>query len=154
MILKNREITKWDELLSIMNEAEVCYLGLTDGDQPYVVPFNFAIHEKTIYLHSDNVGYKLEILAKNPKVCANFNSGNELFYRHEQVACSWGMKYKSVNAFGKIEFIDDYQQKYQVMKYFMLKYAGKDYEFSEPSIKNVKIMAIRVDKFTGKKYGY
>lgn len=154
MILRNREITKWKEMQAIIDEAEVCYVGMTDGDQPYVLPFNFSIRDETIFLHSDNVGYKLDLIEKNPKVCINFNIGNELFHRHQQVACSWGMKYKSVNAFGKIEFIEDYDEKYQIMKEFMQKYAGESFEFSKPAIKNVKIMAIQVEKFTGKKYGY
>ena len=69
-------------------------------------------------------------------------------------ACDWGMKYKSVNASGEVEFVTDYDDKYQVMKMIMLKYSGEDYEFSEPSIKNVVILKIRVSEFTGKKYGY
>ena len=64
------------------------------------------------------------------------------------------MKYKSVNASGEVEFVTDYDDKYQVMKMIMLKYSGEDYEFSEPSIKNVVILKIRVSEFTGKKYGY
>jgi len=154
MILRNREIKKWNEIQAIIEETEVCYVGMTNGDQPYVLPFNFSIRNRTIFLHSDNVGYKLDILNKNPRVCINFNIGNELFFRHKEVGCSWGMKFKSVNAFGKVQFIEDYDEKYQVMKDFMQKYAGQDFEFSEPSIKNVTIMAIQVDEFTGKKYGY
>lgn len=154
MILKNREIKQWKEMQAIIQEAEVCYVGFADDDQPYVLPFNFSLRDQTIYLHSDNEGHKLEVVNKNPKVCINFNIGNELFYRHKQVGCSWGMKYKSVNAFGSIQFIEDYDEKYMIMKEFMQKYAGEDFEFSEPAIKNVKIMAIQVEKFTGKKYGY
>ncbi len=154
MILRNREIKKKAELEAIINEAQVCYVGFSDNNQPYVLPFNFAYHNDTLYLHSDNVGYKLEIIQNNPSVCLNFNTGNELFHRNKEVGCSWGMKYKSVNAFGTISYVEDYAEKYQIMKAFMLKYAGEDYEFSEPAIKNVRIMKIPVDRFTGKKYGY
>ena len=154
MILRNREIVKDSEKEEIIHEADVCYVGMTDGDQPYVLPFNFAYRDQTLYLHSDNVGYKLDLWKKNPKVCVNFNTGNELFYRNKEVGCSWGMKYKSVNLIGEIDYVEDYDEKYQVMKDFMLKYAGEDYEFSEPSIKNVKIMKIKVISMTGKKTGY
>lgn len=154
MILRNREIIKEEEMHSIINESQVCHLGLVDDDQPYILPFNFTIRDQSIFLHSDNIGYKLEIIKKNPKVCINFNVGNELFYRHKQVGCSWGMKYKSINVFGKIQFIDNYDEKYLVMQEFMLKYAGEKFEFSEPSIKNVKIMEVKIDRITGKKYGY
>ena len=154
MILRNREISKVLEMEDIINEAEVCSVAMVDGNAPYVLPFNFAYKEQCVFLHCDVEGHKLDILRKNPAVCMNFNTGNELFHRHKQVGCSWGMKYKSVNAFGDAEFVEDYDQKYAIMKLVMLKYAGEDYEFSEPSIKNVVIMKINVKEFTGKKYGY
>lgn len=154
MNLRNREITKRPEMDSIINEADVCYVGFVDDGQPYVLPFNFAYRDDQIFLHCDNVGHKLDILAVNPNVCVNFNTGNELFNRNKEVACSWGMKYKSVNVYGKAEYIENYDQKYQIMKDFMLKYAGENFEFSEPSIKNVKVIKIPVERITGKKYGY
>lgn len=154
MILRNRQITKLPEMEDIINDADVCSLAMVDGDKPYVLPFNFAYRDETVFLHCDTKGFKLDLLRQNPSVCINFNTGNEIFHRHKQVACSWGMKYKSVNAFGEVEFISDYEIKYAVMKLFMLKYAGEDYEFSEPSIKNVVIMQVKVREFTGKKYGY
>jgi hypothetical protein len=64
------------------------------------------------------------------------------------------MKYRSVNVFGRVEFIDDYDEKYRIMKLVMLKYAGEDYEFSEPSIRNVVIIKVNVGRVTGKAYGY
>ena len=154
MNLRNREIKKRPEMDSIINEADVCYVGFVDKDQPYVLPFNFAYRDEQIFLHCDNVGHKLDILGVNPRVCINFNTGNELFNRNKEVGCSWGMKYKSINVYGKAEFIEDYDEKYRVMKDFMMKYAGEDFEFSEPSIKNVKVIRIRVESITGKKYGY
>jgi nitroimidazol reductase NimA-like FMN-containing flavoprotein (pyridoxamine 5'-phosphate oxidase superfamily) len=154
MILRNREITKFPEMEAIINEAEVCTVAMVNGNKPYVLPFNFAYQDSVVYLHCDTKGFKLDLLRNNPSVCINFNTGNELFYRHKQVGCSWGMKYKSINASGQVEFLENYDEKYRVMKLFMLKYAGEDYEFSEPSIKNVVIMKIAVSEFTGKKYGY
>ncbi len=139
---------------AIINEAAVCYAGLSDDNQPYVLPFNFAYHDDCVFLHCDNIGHKLDIWNKNPRVCLNFNTGNELFSRNKEVGCSWGMKYKSVNIFGQVVDVTDYQEKYQIMKFFMLKYAGENYEFSEPAIKNVKILRIPVLEMTGKKYGY
>ena len=154
MILRNRQINKIPEMEAIINEAEVCTMAMVEGDKPYALPFNFAYQDQCLFLHCDTEGHKLDLLKKNPSVCINFYTGNELFYRHKEVGCSWGMKYKSVNLFGDIEFIEDYDEKYAVMKLFMLKYAGKDYEFSAPSIRNVVVMKLGIKEFTGKKYGY
>ncbi|MCK9324845.1 MAG: pyridoxamine 5'-phosphate oxidase family protein [Bacteroidales bacterium] len=154
MMLRPRILSKQTEIDQIINEAQTCYVGLANENNPYVVPMNFAYESGVVYLHADTKGLKLDILKNNPSVCINFNVGNELFYRHKEVGCSWGMKFKSVNLFGNVEFIDDYDEKYRIMKLVMLKYTGENYEFSEPSIRNVVIMRIKATKMTGKVYGY
>jgi nitroimidazol reductase NimA-like FMN-containing flavoprotein (pyridoxamine 5'-phosphate oxidase superfamily) len=153
-MLRPRFLSKDTEMDDIIREAQVCYVGMADADGPYVLPMNFAYENKTLYLHCDTHGRKLDILRENPSVCVNFNTGNELFYRHKEVGCSWGMKFKSVNLHGKVTFVEDYEEKYRIMKMVMKKYSGEDYEFSVPSIKNVIVMSITADKLTGKVYGY
>lgn len=138
----------------IIHEAQVCYLGMSDDNNPYVLPMNFAYESGVFYLHAAPEGHKLDVMKANPNVCLNFNTGNEVFHRHKEVGCSWGMKFKSVNAFGKAVFIDDYSEKYRIMQLFMVKFSGETYEFSEPSIRNVAVIRIDVDKMTGKVYGY
>jgi uncharacterized protein len=154
MILKPSTLSNLSEMEAIINEATVCYVGMSDEAGPYVLPMNFAFENGRIYLHAAPQGHKLDIIRCNPAVCINFNVGNELFHRHKEVGCSWGMKFKSVNAHGKVRFIDDYQEKYRIMKLVMLKYAGENYEFSEPAIRNVVVMQIDIEKLTGKVYGY
>jgi len=152
-MLKPRLLTKLSEMEAIISEATVCYVGMADETGPYVLPMNFAFESGRVFLHAAPEGHKLDIIRKNSAVCINFNIDNELFYRHKEVGCSWGMKFKSVNAHGKVRFIVDYQEKYRIMKLFMLKYAGQDYEFSEPSIRNVVVMQVDIEKLTGKVYG-
>jgi nitroimidazol reductase NimA-like FMN-containing flavoprotein (pyridoxamine 5'-phosphate oxidase superfamily) len=154
MILRPRLLSKISEMEAIINEATVCYVGMSEDSGPYVLPMNFAFESGRVYLHADNQGHKLDVLYKNPAVCINFNIDNELFSRHKEVGCTWGMKFKSVNVHGKVRFIDDYQEKYRIMKLVMLKYSGQDYEFNEPSIRNVAVMQIDIEKLTGKVYGY
>jgi hypothetical protein len=147
-------LSKEEEMVRIINEAQVCYLGMSEDNSPYVLPMNFAWEPGVFFLHAAPEGHKLDVLRSNPRVCLNINIGNELFHRHKEVACSWGMKFKSINAFGKASFIEDYDEKYRIMQLFMIKYSGETYEFSEPSIRNVTIIRIEVEKMTGKVYGY
>ena len=154
MNLRPRMLSKKEEIEKIISEAQVCYLGMSENSNPYVLPMNFAWEDGAIYLHAGPEGHKLEVLKANPNVCINFNTGNELFHRHKEVGCSWGMKFKSVNAFGKAVFIEGFAEKYRVMQLFMVKFSGESYEFSEPSIRNVAIIKIEVERLTGKVYGY
>lgn len=154
MNLRPRTLSKTEEIDQIINDAQVCYLGMSENNIPYVLPMNFAYEPGVLYLHAAPEGHKLEVLAANPNVCININIGNELFHRHKEVGCSWGMKFKSVNIFGKAVFIEDYAEKYRVMQLFMIKFSGESYEFSEPSIRNVAIIRVEIGKITGKVYGY
>ena len=154
MNLRPRILSKTEEIENIINEAQVCYLGMSENNIPYVLPMNFAYEPGVLYLHAAPEGHKLEVLEANPNVCININTGNELFHRHKEVGCSWGMKFKSVNIFGKAGFIEDYAEKYRIMQLFMIKFSGESYEFSEPSIRNVAIIRVEIGKITGKVYGY
>jgi hypothetical protein len=147
-------LSKTEEMEKIINEAQVCYLGMAEENHPYVLPMNFAYETGAFYIHAAPEGYKLEVLKANPDVCLNINTGNEVFHRHKEVGCSWGMRFKSVNAFGKAASVEDYKEKYRIMQLFMSKFSGETYEFSEPSIRNVAIFKISIEKMTGKVYGY
>jgi nitroimidazol reductase NimA-like FMN-containing flavoprotein (pyridoxamine 5'-phosphate oxidase superfamily) len=154
MNLRPRMLTKKEEFEMIINEAQVCCLGMAEDNVPYILPMNFAYESGVFYLHAAPEGYKLDVLKANPNVCININTGNELFHRHKEVGCSWGMKFRSINIFGKACFIDEYAEKYRIMQLFMTKFSGEAYEFSEPSIRNVAIIKIEAAKMTGKVYGY
>ncbi len=54
----DREITDLLEIESILYHAIVCRIGLTDGNEPYVVPVSFGYEEGTIYFHSAPEGKK------------------------------------------------------------------------------------------------
>lgn len=143
------------EMLHIIDECDVCYMGLVDEDMPYVLPFNFAIDGETLYLHSAPEGRKMDVLRKNNQVCITFSTGHKMYFQNENVACSWGMLFKSVITWGKVEFITDLAEKEKCLNLFMMKYSGKtDFSYSLPSLKNVNVMKIQIDKMTGKKRGY
>jgi uncharacterized protein len=138
----------------VIDKCEVCYIGMIDFDnKPYVLPFNFGYEDGIVYLHSAPIGKKIEVLKTNPDICVTFSTDHKLFHRHEQVACSYGMKYKSVLITGKVEFIEDYDEKVRVLNIIMRKYAGKDFEYNAPAVNNVavyKVIPVKTEtKFSG-----
>ncbi len=139
----------------IIDKCEACYVAMIDTDnKPYVLPFNFGFADDCIYLHSAPAGKKIDALQKNPEVCVCFSTDHQLFHRHEQVACSYGMRYKSVLASGKVEFIEDFDEKVRVLNIIMRKYAGQDFTYNPPSVNNVAVYKVVVDKFETKYSGY
>ncbi len=153
--MASRMLKDPERIHQIINKCEVCYLGMVDEQgAPYVLPFNFGYEQGIIYLHSAGTGRKIEILKQNPQVCVSFSTDHEPFHRHEPVACSYGMRYRSALAFGKVVFIEDYQEKERILNVFMRKYAGREFSFNAPAVNNVAIYKVEIARLEGKESGY
>jgi uncharacterized protein len=153
--MKRRTITDPREIEEIIRKCQVCHVAMAnpEGD-PYVVPMNFGFEDGVIYLHSAQSGKKTDILKKNPRVCIAFSTDYMLRAQSEQVACSYSMKYRSILAYGKVEFIGDPEEKTAVMNRVMRQYTSREFTYNPPSIREVCCYRIRVERFDGKAFGY
>ncbi|PKP10091.1 MAG: MFS transporter [Bacteroidetes bacterium HGW-Bacteroidetes-4] len=141
------------EIEIIIKKCQVCHVAMVDpAGKPYVLPFNFGYNDGTVYLHSDYKGKKIAILKDNPSVCINFSTDHEMFLAHEQVACSYGMAYRSVLVYGEVEFIEGREAKTEAMNIFMKQYVTRDFTYSNPAIDNVCLYKVKIQDFQGKMY--
>jgi uncharacterized protein len=151
---KVRIIANETEKEEVIKKCDCCYVGMVDEQNlPYVVPFNFGYRDKYIYLHSAPEGKKINILRKNNRVCIAFSTDHQMYHQHESMACSYSMFYKSVICYGKVEFIDNFEQKVEAMNIIMQQYTGKDFTYSVPSINGVRVYRVLVEEMTGKEFG-
>jgi nitroimidazol reductase NimA-like FMN-containing flavoprotein (pyridoxamine 5'-phosphate oxidase superfamily) len=126
----------------------------TKDGMPYVVPMNFGLYEENIYLHSAQAGQKIDILKENPNVCVCFTTDHKMRWQNEDVACSYSMKYRSIRAYGKVEFIHDAEEKISALNIIMRKYTDREFQYNDPSIREVLCWKVNVDKWEGRVYGY
>ena len=153
--MKHTILHNQEDIDSIIKKCKVCHVSMVDeNNMPYVVAYNFGYKDGVVYLHSSKEGKKIDILRNNPNVCISFNTGHELRYQSEQVACSWSMKYRSVIAYGKVEFIEDIEAKRDFLSVVMGNYADRAFTFNEPALREVCTYKVKVEKFTGRIYGY
>ena len=153
--MKSRPLSLQEELDRIIQKCDVCYIGMVDPqNEPYVLPFNFGYREKTIFLHSARAGKKIDILKENNSVCVAFSTDHELRWVNEEVACSWGMRYRSVLAYGKVVFIDDYDEKVEALNVIMSNYSDLNFQYNKPAVDDVQPIKVIVDKMEGRAYGY
>lgn len=138
---------------AIMRKCDICFIGVCDGDIPYVLPMNFGYRDKVIYLHSAPEGRVINVLNKNSNICVTFSTDHELVFQNQEVACSYRMKSKSVVAFGKVEFIEDMDEKREALNIIMEQYSGDEFKYSDPAVRNVKMWKVPVDKMTCKEFG-
>ncbi len=139
---------------SIILHCDTCFVGITDLEgNPYVIPMNFGYEDDVLYLHSGPEGSKLEMLERNNHVCITFSSGHKLVYRDEQVACSYSMRSDSVICRGKVAFIEDMDEKCRALDIIMRHYTDRQFVYSDPAVRNVRVWRVPIDQITGKELG-
>lgn len=146
-------ITDRNEIDAILKQCKTCYVAMSENDQPYVIPMNFAMDGDRVILHSAQHGRMWETIKKNPKVCINWTLGEELAWQDEQVGCSYRVKSKSVNIEGTAEIVDDFEEKERIVRQFMTQYSELPFKFSAPAIKNVGVLLVPISKITAKEFG-
>ena len=148
LVIKNRE-----QIDQIIRACKTCWLAMSVNDIPYVLPLNFALDGNSVILHSAQNGRMWETLKKNPNVCINWTLGEDLTWQDVKVGCSYRVKSKSVLVDGKVEFVDDFDEKTRCMQLLMAQYSDREFKFSKPAIENVGIIKVAIDKITAKEFG-
>ena len=148
-----REITDKAEIMSIIEKCDVCRLGLSDGNIPYVVPMNYGYEyagdKLTLYFHSAKEGRKLDIIARNPMACFEMDCSHRLV--ESEQACSYTMEYDSIIGSGKIHICSEKTEKITALSLLMQKYAmGREFNFPDQAIERVTAFRLDVTEFAVK----
>ncbi len=147
-------ITDKAEMESIINQCDICFIGLTEKDgTPYVIPMNFGYLDGDIILHSAPEGKHVGLLELSNRICVTFCSDRKLAYQHPDVACSYSMTSKSVVCKGSVSFIDDLDEKEKALNSMMQKFSNKNFKYSAPALRNVRVWRVTVDEMTSKAFG-
>jgi nitroimidazol reductase NimA-like FMN-containing flavoprotein (pyridoxamine 5'-phosphate oxidase superfamily) len=125
-----------------------------ESNMPYVIPMNFGYGEAAVFLHGSRAGRKNDILKQNPDVCLSFSTDHELRYVNEEVACSWAMRYRSVLVFGRVEFVEDPDEKIYGLNVIMAHYSDREFSYNDPAIKDVQVYKVVIERMEGRAYGY
>jgi nitroimidazol reductase NimA-like FMN-containing flavoprotein (pyridoxamine 5'-phosphate oxidase superfamily) len=155
---KEREITSIEDRLAIIARCRVCRLGLSENDNPYVVPLNygysFEANVLTLYFHGAGEGRKSDIIRKNNRACFEIDCDGEL--REGTTACNYGYSFKSVIGFGVVTVSESPEEKNFGLKRIMKHQTGRDMErdFTEAELKTVTVYRMEVREFTGKRKNF
>ena len=148
LFIQNRE-----EIDNTIRACKTCYLAMSDNDFPYVLPMNFALDGDSVILHSAQSGRMWETIKKNQNVCINWTLGEDLAWQDEKVGCSYRVKSKSVLVEGKVEFVDDFDEKTRCMQLLMAQYSDREFKFSKPAVENVGVIKVAIEKISAKEFG-
>lgn len=150
---KDRELINQEDYVQVLDTCKVCRIAMVDNGKPYVVPMNFGYElkedELTLYLHCASEGRKINVLTANNEVCFEMDCMHELI--EGKTACAYSYSYASIIGDGKVEFIEDLQEKEKALEAIMKHQTGKNsFLFEEAMIKRVTVFKIVATSFTGK----
>jgi nitroimidazol reductase NimA-like FMN-containing flavoprotein (pyridoxamine 5'-phosphate oxidase superfamily) len=148
IFIENRE-----EIDKVIRECKTCYLAMSENGFPYVLPMNFALENSSVILHSAQSGRMWETLKKNPNVCINWTLGEEIKWQNVTVGCSYRVQSKSVLVEGKVEFVDDFDEKTRCLELLMSQYSDREFKFNKPAVENVGIIKVAIEKISAKEFG-
>lgn len=146
---KEKEIKDIEQISKVIKKCNVCRLGLSQNDVPYIVPVSFGYDGKTLYFHSAKDGKKLDILAVNNKVCFEFESGVKVV-SDETRPCNWSFSFQSVIGFGKVLELSSPEDKIRGLAQIMAQYSDKEWNFDNIPLKGFRVWALNIESMTGK----
>jgi len=142
------EIVEREEIESIISKARVCRLGLSDGNQPYVIPLSFGYQENALFFHTGKKGKKMEILQKNTRIC--FEMEVDLEMVPAENPCKWNMRYRSVVGFGRALILEDSAEKRKALDIIVKHYGGVPMVYDEKRVNGLAVIKVEIDGMTGK----
>ena len=143
-----KEITDRLELEQIIRAGRVCRLALADRPAPYLVPLNYGYRDGALYFHSAPAGRKIELMRKDP--CVGFEISLDLGIVEGEQGCNWSARYRSVLGHGRIEFIEELEEKRLALGVIMAQYAEGEFTFPEASVQRTSIYRLVIEQLSGK----
>lgn len=148
----DRALTDRAQLEEILQQADACRIALNTGGAPYIVPLNFGYSwgdSLRLYFHCATEGRKLDLIR------ADARAGFEVDFAHElvtgDVACDWGMRYRSLVGIGTISELDDPDEKKAALDLIMAKYGYPGTpEYSGAMLGAVRVLCLAVTEVSGK----
>jgi nitroimidazol reductase NimA-like FMN-containing flavoprotein (pyridoxamine 5'-phosphate oxidase superfamily) len=154
-IAKYKQEDAW--VVDYLRTAQIGHIATRWGEQPFITPstFWFDEEENILYFHSNIVGRVRANIERHPEVCFETSDFGRLL--PSNIALNFSMQYQSVIVYGKIQIVEDLQEKKLglyglIEKYFPGMQPGEDYRpITQNELKRTSLYAIHIESWSGKR---
>ena len=151
----DREIREPEKIKEIMEQCDVCRLGLADQDEVYIVPLNFGCRQEggkwVLYFHGASQGRKIDLIRQNARVSFEMDTAHVL--TEGGWACEYGMDYLSVMGRGEARLLEDREEKLEGLRCIMEHYTKKAVPFPEKAADKTAVIRLEVTGLSAKGRG-
>jgi len=149
---KEKEIQNRTEIEAIIQKADICRLGLSVDNHPYIVPLNFGFDRDCLYFHAAREGQKIDMIRQNNCVCFELEADCEAVMA--ETPCDWTMRFRTVIGYGKASLVTDVNEKRRALDVIVQHYSARPVEYSSNLLERLVIIKVDIESITGKKSGY
>lgn len=150
----DREITDFEEIVTVIEHCDVCRLALNNGTYPYILPLNFGMQVEdgtiVLYFHGATEGTKYDLIAKDNHVSFEMDCSHKLVMDENKGSCT--MYYESVIGTGIMEMVPE-EEKYNALCILMRHYHQESFAFNQTVIPRTNVFKLTVNQITGKTRG-
>lgn len=133
---KDREVTQISKVSAVMDACECCRIGLVDNNEAYIVPMNFGYEivedEITLFFHCSKEGRKIDLIPEQKMVSFEMDTKHSLVEGH--TGCDFSFLYQCVMGKGKLEIVENDDEKVYGLKKIMQHYTAKDNWVFDPKV--------------------
>jgi uncharacterized protein len=147
-----KEIRSRERLDEIIGRCDVCRLGLTLGDVPYIIPVSFGYDGERLFFHTAREGRKIDFLTSGNPVCFEFERGVKVM-GSAALACSWTCSFQSVIGYGRVIEIAEAQEKEEGLNCIMRHYSGREWSFEQARLAATRVWRVAIETLSGKESG-
>jgi uncharacterized protein len=144
-----KEINNKTVIEQVMARAQVCRLGISRDNQPYIVPVAFGYDGKAIYFHTALEGMLIDYLIANPRVCFELEDEVNVI-PHRNQACKWSFSFYSIIGFGNTIEITNSDHKIAALDQIMRQYSEREWKYTPEELAKIRIWSIVIESVTGK----
>lgn len=149
----DREITEFENIVSVMRRCEVAHIALNDEDgYPYILPLNFGMSVEdgkvVLYFHGATEGRKYELINRDCRASFEMETSLTLVAKEETMHCT--MEYESVVGKGKMEMLAD-DEKVKALKLILAQYHPEGFPLNEKILGMTNAFKLTVESVTGKR---
>jgi uncharacterized protein len=146
----DKEITHRSEIDAVIAKCRICHLAFAVHDRPYVLPISFGYDGQCLYVHTAEVGKKIDCIRVNPQVCFAMECNVRLITEAPN-PCGWGFAFESVIGDGRIEELMTPEEKAFGLNQIVRHYANAATPLEPLSQANLRVWRIRIESLTGKR---
>ncbi len=145
----DKEITDPKLISQIIEQAQICRLGLAKDNLPYVLPVSFGYDGAAVFFHTAKEGRKIEFMSANAQVCFEFEHGVQLL-RNDTNPCKWTFSFQSVVGYGTVRELPELAEKRDGLNHVMRHYSGREWPFTADDLDRIRVWKIAIESLTGK----